>query len=160
MARGRVLTAAASGRSGASDMRANGRTAKPEAPRLVGPRLSVNTGPSRDRRRQRLSRRRFAGAKNRTRVYALAGDGRQAIIARTAQDHSDRVAAPQRHFGQQVTGRGDPDATHAQSWLAGLEVDEYRARPQPPPVFSFRPYTRGQPPGTTARPGYGAKIIQ
>jgi hypothetical protein len=36
---------------------------------------------------------RLAGAKNRTRVYALAGDGRQAIIVRRAQDHFHRVAA-------------------------------------------------------------------
>ena len=36
---------------------------------------------------------RAAGARNRDRVYALAGDGRQGIYDRAAQDHFDRVAA-------------------------------------------------------------------
>ena len=77
---------------------------------------------------------RAAGARNRDRVYALAGDGRQGMYDRAAQDHFDRVAAAQRHFGQAIRARGNPDATHAQNWLATLDVEAFRADPEPPPI--------------------------
>jgi hypothetical protein len=77
---------------------------------------------------------RAAGARNRDRVYALTGDGRQGVYDRAAQDHFDRVAAAQRHFGQSISARGNPDAPHAQAWLRGLDVDEFAAQPEPPPI--------------------------
>jgi hypothetical protein len=79
---------------------------------------------------------RVAGPRNRDRTYALASDGRQGIYDRAAQDHFDRVAATQRHFGQAIRARGNPDAPHAQAWLASLDVDAFRAAPAPPPVGS------------------------
>jgi hypothetical protein len=52
-----------------------------------------------------------AAAKNA--AYALAGDARAAAYHEAEQRHRDRMAAIQRHFGQQVMSRGDPDADHA-----------------------------------------------
>ena len=76
----------------------------------------------------------YADHAARDRVYALAGDGRQGVYDRAAQDHFDRVAAAQRHFGQAIRARGNPDATHAQNWLRGLDVEAFRADPEPPPI--------------------------
>jgi hypothetical protein len=46
-------------------------------------------------------------------IYSAAGDVYGAAYAEAEQLHYDRLAAIRRHFGQQVTNRGDPDADHA-----------------------------------------------
>jgi hypothetical protein len=79
---------------------------------------------------------RVAGPRNRDRTYALASDGRQGIYDRAAQDHFDRRAALAVHFGQAIRARGNPDAPHAQAWLASLDVDAFRADPEPSPIGS------------------------
>jgi hypothetical protein len=48
-----------------------------------------------------------------TAAYSLASDVRAAAYPGAEQRHRDRMAAIQRHFGQQVMSRGDPDADHA-----------------------------------------------
>jgi hypothetical protein len=69
---------------------------------------------------------RVAGPRNR----------RQGIYDRAAQDHFDRVAAAQQHFGQAIRARGNPDAPHAQNWLASLGVEAFRTDPEPSPIGS------------------------
>ena len=50
-------------------------------------------------------------------TYAAASDTRAGMIAEAEQRHRDRLAAIQRHFGQQVMSRGDPDADHALAFI-------------------------------------------
>jgi hypothetical protein len=52
-------------------------------------------------------------AAGKTSSYGLASDVRAAAYAEAEQRHRDRLAAIQRHFGQQIVSRGDPDAAHA-----------------------------------------------
>ena len=78
----------------------------------------------------------YADHAARDRAYAIASDGRQGVYDRAAQDHFDRVAATQRHFGQAIRAHGNPDAPHAQAWLATLDVEAFRADPEPSPIGS------------------------
>jgi hypothetical protein len=44
---------------------------------------------------------------------AAASDARAGLVAEAEQRHRDRLAAIQRHFGQQITSRGNPGANYA-----------------------------------------------
>jgi hypothetical protein len=61
------------------------------------------------------------GRAARDRAYSAASDARAGMYAEAEQRHANRLAAIQRHFGQQITSRGDPDADHALVFVA--EVD-------------------------------------
>ena len=50
-------------------------------------------------------------------TYAVAADARADAYAEAEQRHYDRLGAMQRHFGQQVMSRGDPDADHALAFI-------------------------------------------
>jgi hypothetical protein len=69
-------------------------------------------------------------------IYSAAGDVRSAAYAEAEQRHYDRMAAIQRHFGQQVTSRGNPDAGHAQAFVETVADPEGLFAPQPvdPPI--------------------------
>jgi hypothetical protein len=54
-------------------------------------------------------------------AYSAASDARAGMHAEAEQRHTNRLAAVQRHFGQQITSRGDPDADRALAFVA--EVD-------------------------------------
>ena len=63
--------------------------------------------------------------------YALAADNRAAAYAEAEQQHRDRLAAIQRHFGQQVTSHGSPDAGHALAFVETVADPEGLYAPQP-----------------------------
>jgi len=65
-------------------------------------------------------------------TYAAASDTRAGMIAEAEQRHRDRLAAIQRHFGQQVMSRGDPDADHALAFVETVADPEGLHTPQPP----------------------------
>jgi hypothetical protein len=92
----------------------------------------------------------YADHAARDRAYAIASDGRQGVYDRAAQDHFDRVAATQRHFGQAIRAHGNPDAPHAQAWLATLDVEAFRADPEPSPVTETPAPTAAIPKPTDA----------
>jgi len=50
----------------------------------------------------------------------------------SAKANRDRLAAIQRHFGQQVMSRGDPDADHALAFVETVADPEGLHTPQPP----------------------------
>jgi hypothetical protein len=64
-------------------------------------------------------------------TYAAAGDARAAAHAEAEQRHYERLAAIQRHFGQQVMSRGDPDADHALAFVETVADPEALYAPQP-----------------------------
>ena len=64
-------------------------------------------------------------------TYSAAGDARAAAYAEAEQRHYDRLAAIQRHFGQQITRRGDPDADHALAFVETVADPEGLYTPQP-----------------------------
>jgi len=63
--------------------------------------------------------------------YARAADNRAAAYAEAEQRHRDRLAAIQRHFGQQVTCHGNPDAGHAQAFVETVADPEGQFAPVP-----------------------------
>ncbi len=73
---------------------------------------------------------------DRDRAYASASDARQMAHDIAYQEHQDRLAALQRHFGQMRVARGDPDAPHAIAWLAtaGIAEPAVIAEPTTPPI--------------------------
>jgi hypothetical protein len=64
-------------------------------------------------------------------TYSAAGDARAAAYAEAEQRHCDRLAAIQRHFGQQIGRRGDPDADHALAFVETVVDPEGLYAPQP-----------------------------
>jgi len=64
-------------------------------------------------------------------TYSAAGDARAAAFAEAEQRHYDRLAAIQRHFGQQIARRGDPDADHALAFVETVADPEGLYTPQP-----------------------------
>ena len=63
--------------------------------------------------------------------YARAADNRAAAYAEAEQRHRDRLAAIQRHFGQQVTCHGNPDAGHEQAFVETVADPEGQFAPVP-----------------------------
>jgi hypothetical protein len=61
----------------------------------------------------------------------MAADNRAAAYAEAEQRHRDRLAAIQRHFGQQVTSHGSPDAGHALAFVETVADPEGLYAPQP-----------------------------
>ncbi len=86
----------------------------------------------------RASRKFQIDLEQHTRAGAVADEGRAAGYAFADRDHKDRLAALQRHFGQAITSREDPDATHAQAFLASVDPDGQFA-PAPTPVAAGTP---------------------
>ena len=72
-----------------------------------------------------------AGPRVRDATYAAAGDARAAAHAEAEQRHYERLAAIQRHFGQQVMSRGDPDADHALAFVETVADPAGLYSPQP-----------------------------
>ena len=64
-------------------------------------------------------------------AYAVASDARAEMVAEAEQQHRDPLAAIQRHFGQQITRRGDPDADHALAFVETVADPEGLYTPQP-----------------------------
>jgi len=64
-------------------------------------------------------------------AYAVASDARAEMVAEAEQQHRDPLAAIQRHFGQQVTSHGDPDADHALAFVETVADPERLYTPQP-----------------------------
>jgi len=64
-------------------------------------------------------------------TYCASGDARAAAYAEAEQQHRDRLAAIERHFGQQISRRGDPDADHALAFVETVADPEGLYRPQP-----------------------------
>ena len=64
-------------------------------------------------------------------TYAVAADVRAAAYAEAEERHRDRLAAIQRHFGQQVMSRGDPDADHAFAFVETVGDPDGLYTPQP-----------------------------
>ena len=56
--------------------------------------------------------------------------GASAAYAEAEQRHRDHLAAIQRHFGQQVVSRGDPDADHALAFVGNVADPEGLYTPQ------------------------------
>ena len=50
-------------------------------------------------------------------TYAAAGDARAEIVGEAERRHYERLAAIQRHFGQHVMSRGNPEADHALAFV-------------------------------------------
>ena len=71
-------------------------------------------------RQRHAMRWRFTARANAARdvTYAAASDARAEMYTEAEQRHADRLAAIQRHFGQQITSRGNPDADHAVAFVA------------------------------------------
>jgi hypothetical protein len=69
-------------------------------------------------------------------TYAAASDVRAAAYAEAEQRQDDRLAAVQRHFGQQIARRGDPDADHALAFVETVADPERLFAPflQEPPI--------------------------
>jgi hypothetical protein len=69
-------------------------------------------------------------------AYSLASDARAAAYAEADQRHRDRMAAIQRHFGQLIVSRGDPDADHARAFVENVADPErlYAPRPAEAPI--------------------------
>ena len=67
---------------------------------------------------------------------AAAGDAQAAAYAEAEQRHRDRLAAIQRHFGQQIARRGDPDADHALAFVETVADPEgqYASQPAKAPI--------------------------
>jgi hypothetical protein len=51
------------------------------------------------------------------------------MYAEDEHRHADRMAAIQRHFGEQITSRGDPDADHALMFVAEHDPERQFGRP-------------------------------
>ena len=68
--------------------------------------------------------------------YALAADNRAAAYAEAEQQHRDRLAAIQRRFGQQITSRGNPDASHSADFVEMVADPEglYAQQPGEAPI--------------------------
>ena len=64
-------------------------------------------------------------------TYGAASDKRAETVAEAEQRHRDRLAAIQRHFGQQVTCHGNPDAGHAQAFVETVADPEGQFAPVP-----------------------------
>ena len=64
-------------------------------------------------------------------TYCASGDARAAAYAEAEQQHRDRLAAIERHFGQQISRRGDPDADHALAFVETVADPEGLYAPQP-----------------------------
>lgn len=62
-------------------------------------------------------------AAERNALHAGASDSRAALHRECSQWHADGLAAIQRHFGQQITSRGNPDADHAIVFVAEHDPD-------------------------------------
>jgi hypothetical protein len=62
-------------------------------------------------------------------AYSLASDVRAAAYAEAEHRHRDRMAAIQRHFGQLIVSRGDPDAGHAQAFVENVADPEGQFAP-------------------------------
>ena len=59
-------------------------------------------------------------AAGKTAAYSLASDARSAAYAEAEQRHRDRMAAIQQYWGKQLDARGNPDADHAQAFVADV----------------------------------------
>jgi hypothetical protein len=57
----------------------------------------------------------------RDRAYSAASDARAGMYSEAEQRHGNRMAAIQRHFGQQITSRGNPDAENALAFVAEID---------------------------------------
>jgi hypothetical protein len=57
--------------------------------------------------------------------------GARAAYAEAEQRHYDRLAALQRHFGQQIARRGDPNADHALAFVETVADPEGQFAPEP-----------------------------
>ena len=64
-------------------------------------------------------------------IYSAASDARAGAYVEAELLHYDRLAAIQRHFGQQVMSRGDPDADHALAFVETVADPEGLYAPQP-----------------------------
>jgi hypothetical protein len=76
-------------------------------------------------------RKRNCAAAEKDAAYAMAADNRAAAYAEAEQQHRDRLAAIQRHFGQQVTSHGSPDAGHALAFVETVADPEGQFAPVP-----------------------------
>ena len=76
-------------------------------------------------------RKRNCAAAEKDAAYAMAADNRAAAYAEAEQRHRDRLAAIQRHFGQQVTCHGNPDAGHAQAFVETVADPKGQFAPVP-----------------------------
>jgi hypothetical protein len=76
-------------------------------------------------------RKRNCGAAEKDAAYAMAADNRATAYAEAEQQHRDRLAAIQRRFGQQVTSRGNPDASHSADFVEMVAGPEGLYAPQP-----------------------------
>ena len=88
------------------------------------PRRRLSGRRSACRRRDRRCRHQVApgalqrrGQSRPRRRLCCRGHARAAAYAEAEQRHRDRLAAIQRHFGQQVMSRGDPNADHALAFV-------------------------------------------
>ena len=64
-------------------------------------------------------------------TYAAAGDARAEIVGEAERRHYERLAAIQRHFGQHVMSRGNPEADHALAFVETVADFEGLYTPQP-----------------------------
>ena len=81
----------------------------------------------------KLHRARFSAEAKAVRdaTYSISGDARAGMVAEAEQRHRDRLAAIQRHFGQQIMSRGDPDADHALAFVETVADPEGLHAPLP-----------------------------
>jgi len=64
-------------------------------------------------------------------TYGAASDKRAETVAEAEQRHRDRLAAIQRRFGQQITSRGNPDASHSADFVEMVADPEGLMRHNP-----------------------------
>src|SRR5260370_14213663 len=68
-------------------------------------------------------------------AYSAASDARAGMYAEAEQRHANRMVAVQRHFGQQITSRRDPDTDHALPFVVEIHpAGLWAPIPMPAPI--------------------------